>query len=56
MSGQVLYRKWRPPSFADIVGQGPVTQTLAQAVATNRTAWVIFSRQQNTTPSRLCIT
>jgi DNA polymerase-3 subunit gamma/tau len=38
MSGQVLYRKWRPPSFADIVGQGSVTQTLAQAVATNRTA------------------
>ncbi len=38
MSGQVLYRKWRPPSFADIVGQGFVTQTLAQAVATNRTA------------------
>jgi len=38
MSGQVLYRKWRPPSFADIVGQGPVTQTLTQAVATNRTA------------------
>ena len=38
MSGQVLYRKWRPPSFADIVGQGPVTQTLTHAVATNRTA------------------
>jgi DNA polymerase-3 subunit gamma/tau len=38
MSGPVLYRKWRPPSFADIVGQGPIMQTLTQAVATNRTA------------------
>ena len=38
MSGEVLYRKWRPPRFADIVGQGPITQTLTQAVATGRTA------------------
>ena len=38
MSGEVLYRKWRPPRFADIVGQGPITQTLAQAIATGRTA------------------
>ena len=35
---QVLYRKWRPPRFADIVGQGPITQTLSQAVATGRLA------------------
>jgi DNA polymerase-3 subunit gamma/tau len=38
VSGEVLYRKWRPPSFADIVGQGPITQTLTQAVATGRTS------------------
>ena len=38
MSGQVLYRKWRPPRFADVVGQGPVIQTLVQAVATGRLA------------------
>jgi DNA polymerase-3 subunit gamma/tau len=38
MSGEVLYRKWRPPRFADIVGQGPITQTLIQAIATGRTA------------------
>lgn len=38
MSGEVLYRKWRPPRFADIVGQNAVTQTLTQAVATGRTS------------------
>ena len=36
MSGEVLYRKWRPPRFADIVGQGPITQTLTQAIANDR--------------------
>ena len=36
MSGQALYRKWRPPRFADIVGQGPITQTLTHAVASDR--------------------
>ena len=38
MAGEVLYRKWRPPRFSDIVGQGPITQTLTQAVAHGRTA------------------
>ncbi|MCH7655175.1 MAG: DNA polymerase III subunit gamma/tau, partial [Chloroflexi bacterium] len=38
MAGQVLYRKWRPPRFDDIVGQEPITQTLTRAVAGNRTA------------------
>ncbi len=38
MAGEVLYRKWRPPRFSDIVGQGPITQTLTQAVAHDRTA------------------
>ena len=38
MSGDVLYRKWRPPRFADVVGQEPITRTLTQAVAGDRTA------------------
>ena len=38
MAGEVLYRKWRPPRFSDIVGQGPITQTLTQAVAHGRTS------------------
>jgi DNA polymerase-3 subunit gamma/tau len=38
MSEQVLYRKWRPPRFSEVVGQHAVTQTLAQAVATGRIA------------------
>ena len=38
MTSQVLYRKWRPQRFADIVAQQPVTQTLSQAVATGRVA------------------
>ena len=38
MAGEVLYRKWRPPRFSDIVGQGPITQTLTKAVAHGRTA------------------
>ena len=38
MTSPVLYRKWRPQRFADIVGQQPVIQTLLQAVATGRVA------------------
>src|ERR1700704_1694803 len=30
---QVLYRKWRPRRFADVVGQAPVVTTLLHAVA-----------------------
>ncbi|PKN81713.1 MAG: DNA polymerase III subunit gamma/tau, partial [Chloroflexi bacterium HGW-Chloroflexi-9] len=30
---EVLYRKWRPRRFADVVGQDPVVQTLRNAVA-----------------------
>lgn len=29
---QVLYRKWRPRHFADVVGQEPITTTLAHVV------------------------
>ena len=33
MSQEVLYRKWRPQRFSDVVGQEPVTTTLRNAVA-----------------------
>jgi DNA polymerase III subunit gamma/tau len=35
---QALYRKYRPQSFEDIVGQGHVTSTLAREVAEGRVA------------------
>ncbi len=38
MSGQVLYRKWRPQTFAEVVGQEPVTRTLRNSVASGRLA------------------
>ena len=37
-AGQVLYRKWRPQTFAEIVGQEPVTRTLRNSVASKRIA------------------
>jgi DNA polymerase III subunit gamma/tau len=44
MSYQVLARKWRPQTFADVVGQGHVTETLANALRTGRVAHAyIFS-------------
>jgi DNA polymerase-3 subunit gamma/tau len=44
MSYQVLARKWRPQTFADVVGQSHVTATLANAIAAGRTAHAyIFS-------------
>lgn len=33
VSQEVLYRKWRPRRFADVVGQDPVVTTLRNAVA-----------------------
>ena len=38
MAYQALYRKYRPQSFEDIVGQGHVTSTLAREVAEGRVA------------------
>jgi DNA polymerase-3 subunit gamma/tau len=44
MSYQVIARKWRPQTFADVVGQPHVTRTLGNAVATGRVAHAyIFS-------------
>jgi DNA polymerase III subunit gamma/tau len=44
MSYQVTARKWRPMVFEDVVGQSHVTNTLRNALATNRVAHAyIFS-------------
>ncbi|GAG52056.1 unnamed protein product, partial [marine sediment metagenome] len=37
-AGQVLYRKWRPQAFAEVVGQELVTRTLRNSVASGRIA------------------
>jgi len=36
--GQVLYRKWRPQTFGELVGQEAVTRTLRNSVATGKLA------------------
>lgn len=38
MTYEVLARKWRPKQFDDVVGQDHVTQTLKNAIKTNRIA------------------
>ena len=38
MTSQVFYRKWRPQTLADVVGQEPITRTLQNALATGRVA------------------
>ena len=38
MGAQVYYRKWRPQTLADVVGQDHVTQTLRNALKTGRVA------------------
>ena len=44
MSYQVIARKWRPQTFADVVGQQHVTRTLSNAVVSGRVAHAyIFS-------------
>ncbi|MBZ5644285.1 MAG: DNA polymerase III subunit gamma/tau [Acidobacteriia bacterium] len=44
MSYQVIARKWRPQTFADVVGQQHVTRTLSNAVKSGRVAHAyIFS-------------
>ena len=44
MTYQVIARKWRPQTFADLVGQQHVTETLANAIHNNRVAHAyIFS-------------
>ncbi|MEE8619341.1 MAG: DNA polymerase III subunit gamma/tau, partial [Dehalococcoidales bacterium] len=36
MACQVFYRKWRPQTLAEVVGQEPVTQTLRNALNSGR--------------------
>ncbi|HLB27688.1 MAG TPA: DNA polymerase III subunit gamma/tau, partial [Dehalococcoidales bacterium] len=36
MAAQVFYRKWRPQTLAEVIGQEPVTQTLLNALASGR--------------------
>jgi DNA polymerase III subunit gamma/tau len=44
MSYQVIARKWRPQTFGEVVGQRHVTQTLENAIQSNRVAHAyIFS-------------
>src|SRR4029077_20442752 len=44
MSYQVIARKWRPQTFADVVGQQHVTRTLSNAIQSGRLAHAyIFS-------------
>ncbi|RIL05718.1 DNA polymerase III subunit gamma/tau, partial [bacterium] len=38
MAAQALYRRWRPQSFDDVLGQDHIIQTLRNAVATQRLA------------------
>lgn len=36
MEYRSLYRKWRPQTFEDIIGQKHITQTLINAISLNR--------------------
>ncbi|WP_057894981.1 DNA polymerase III subunit gamma/tau [Lacticaseibacillus brantae] len=38
MSYQALYRVWRPQTFADVIGQTAITQTLKNALITGQTS------------------
>lgn len=38
MSYLVLARKWRPQTFEEVVGQGPITRALQNAISTKRVA------------------
>ena len=38
MSYVALYRRWRPESFADLVGQEHISRTLSRAVASGQTS------------------
>ena len=36
MGSEVFYRKWRPQTLSEVLGQGPVTQTLRHAVESGK--------------------
>jgi len=37
-SSEVFYRKWRPQSFSEVVGQDPITQTVRNSLVSGRVA------------------
>ena len=43
---EVLYRKWRPQTFAEVVGQEAVTRTLRNSVASGRIAHAYLLRDR----------
>ena len=44
-----LYRKWRPKTFEDVVGQGHITKTLQKAIDTDKVAHAyLFSGPRGT--------
>lgn len=46
---QALYRKWRPQSFADVVGQSAITDTLTKQVENGKTSHAyLFSGSRGT--------
>ena len=45
MTSQVYYRKWRPKTFSQLVGQEPIAHTLMQAVVRDRVAHAIGRAQ-----------
>ena len=44
---QALYRKWRPKTFDDVVGQQHVTDTLKRQVLLDRLSHAKFRRKKN---------
>jgi len=49
MASQVFYRKWRPQTLAEVVGQEPVTQTLRNALNSGRVSHAyLFSGSRGT--------
>ena len=42
MGSEVFYRKWRPQTLSEVVGQEPVTQTLRHAVESGKIAHAYF--------------
>ncbi len=49
MSSQVFYRRWRPQTLAEVLGQEQITQTLLNALATGRVAHAyLFSGPRGT--------
>ncbi len=49
MSSEVLYRKWRPHTFAELAGQEAVSRTLTNAVKSGRVAHAyLFSGPRGT--------